>query len=763
MKIRPTARACTAVLLVAVLGAAFLGACTSNRTAPYNASQPFLADTWGVLDDFETDAAWCIDSAENHGLIQYSTDHATSGARALHVTAFKRGRDKTAVRKEVNYDLSHVSRFMVDVYNAGTEPVPFALAFKVSEGDRWFETLPFMLQPGANNGIVFPINRATLKPLDGPTTYDDWLRLRGEVMRLLLLFYENGNEQNELYVDNVRCDQPTQTVDRRIWPRITSVEPSARMLGIYRRLEIAVEFDGAFSNPFDTEDVAIYAEVQTPSGAVEHVPGFLLGHNRGHNTYQWCIRYAPRQIGQCTYDVYVRTRKGSTSDGPFTLDVVEDDAPGFIRVSETDPTMFEDTRGGFFYPFGENVCWASDYGYYFRKMHDYGATWVRVWMCPWNLWLEGQYGPAAYDLRAADELDRVVELAEQYGIRIQLVLDYHGVVGDNWKRHPYNVQNGGPCASPEDFWTNDEAKRLYKRRLDYIAARWGASSSIFAWELFNEVNLTRRWRDDDVIAWHREMACYLKSIDVYGHLVSTSTSGAGGMPGLWTLPDIDFTQSHFYTDDVAERFAKDWYAYRRYKKPYFVAEFGRGGQAHHDTPDTDGVLLSAGLWLAATTPAAGSAMSWWWDTYIDPNDLYGRFRAIAPVIEGDDRRGRHDEFFQRSVPVAASHDIRLQGIANRTSALVYVFDPQRILEPKKATRVAAVPQPFVLKLDGMLWGDYAAEIYRTESGGLVDTLDATAKNGRLEIHLPQSDEPLAVKVTRVEPAPIELDLTPQDE
>ena len=749
----------TAVALTVVL----LLSCAPGPRDAQDAATPYRTETFAVLDDFEADSPWVIESAENHGLVEYVGEQVTSGERALKVTAFKMGRLKTAVRKEVDYDLSAVTRLKIDVFNAAGGPIDFAFAFKVRDAGRYFETVPYRLQPGANDGIVFPLNKRAFKPLDGKETYDNWLRGRGEVTRIILLFYEGANFRNEFVVDNLGCDRPYQTVNRGIRPRIINVLPLANTVGLCRRIEIKVDFEGAFSNPFDRDDVAVYATVQTPSGAQETVYGFVFAHDRARARYDWRIRYAPRELGLYAYDVHIRTRKGEAGTGPFTLNVVDDGAPGFIGVSAADPTLFEYARGLFYYPFGQNLSWASDYDYYFAKMHDYGGNWARIWMCPWNLSLEGKDGPGLYDLKVAAELDHVVELAEEYGIAIQLVFDYHGMVNGDWARNPYNVVNGGPCTLAEEFWLHGEAKRLYKRRLDYIVARWGASTSIFAWELFNEVDLTRRSADQDIVAWHHEMGCYLKAIDPYRHLVTTSTAGRGRLPELWKLGSIDFTQAHFYDDKVYDRVSENWRTHRIYGKPYFIGEFGRGFQPRDDLVDPDGILLSAGLWLAATTPAAGNAMPWWWDTLIDPNDLYKRFAPVARFLDGEDRRGRRDEFLEREITVAPGRTIRMQGVANRTSAWVYVYDPERIRLPDEAERRDVVPRPFLLTLDGMLWGDYTVEIIHAESGDLAQTLETRAAGGRIKIDLPQSHEPLAIKATRLGDLPVQIDLVPQGE
>jgi len=549
-------------------------------------------------------------------------------------------------------------------------------------------------------------------------------------------------------------DAPAQA--EPVGPRIINVLPLATSVGVCRRVEIEVEFEGSLGDPFDRDDVCVWANVHTPSGRRERIDGFLYDRDAKRAQHVWRLRYAPRELGEHAYRVHVRTRHGQDATGPFRLDVLDDGALGFVRVSRADPTMFEHSRGRFFYPFGQNVCWAADYEHYFRTMRAYGANWVRIWMCPWNLWLEGPSGPGVYDLDAAKRLDRIVELAERYGLHIQLVFDYHEALDTDWEQNPYNVENGGPCAGPEQFWTSGQAKRLSKRRLDYIVARWGASENIFAWELFNEANLTRRADDRDVVAWHREMAAYL---------VTTSTSGSkrDELTELWSLDEIDFTQSHLYGETIFDSVRRAWLARRTYNKPYFIGEFGRGGDAADEEVDPDGILLSAVLWLAATTPAAGNAMPWWWDTHIDPNDLYHRFAAVARFLDDEDRRGRRDEFLEHRVELSETEAVRVQVIANRTSALAYAYNAERIRSPDKASEHPAVPVPLTLEIGGLVSGTYRVELWHAETGQIAYELTARVFDGRLLIQLRASTEPLAVKATRVGKSPITIDLMRPDE
>ncbi len=84
--------------------------------------------------------------------------------------------------------------------------------------------------------------------------------------------------------------------------------------------------------------------------------------------------------------------------------------------------------------------------------------------------------------------------------------------------------NGGPAATPKDFFTNAESKAMYKNRLRYLIARWGYSPAIAAWEFFNEIDnavFTPTPHDSVLIEhqvitqWHDEMSTYLKNNDPY--------------------------------------------------------------------------------------------------------------------------------------------------------------------------------------------------------------------------------------------------------
>ncbi len=188
-----------------------------------------------------------------------------------------------------------------------------------------------------------------------------------------------------------------------------------------------------------------------------------------------------------------------------------------------------------------------------------------------------------YSLQISQRYDSIVEDAMQKGIGIQLVLQHHGqfstTTNSNWNENPYNIANsafGGFLTNPEDFFTNAEAKRLTKNKYRYIVARWGYCPAIFAWELWNEVQFTDGWNNNRpaVVAWHQEMADYIRSIDPHGHLITTSSDGSG-FADIWNQANMDMVQFHQYGSPTIETYYGTVRGLQNnYNKPVMMAEFG---------------------------------------------------------------------------------------------------------------------------------------------------------------------------------------------
>jgi hypothetical protein len=324
--------------------------------------------------------------------------------------------------------------------------------------------------------------------------------------------------------------------------------------------------------------------------------------------------------------------------------------PGFIRKNSTNYLGFDD--GSQYIPVGEDMAWQDanvyvNFNSWLTKLSDNKGNFIRLWMPDWGIGLEwkngnnGFAGLKQYKQTSGYYLDWLLDFCKQKNVYAMVSLDHHGQVSTTtdaeWANNPYNNANGGPCVSTWDFFTDTLAKSLIKNRFRYIIARYGWSKNIMCWELFNEVEWTDNFtaHKADISTWHDEMAKYIKATDVNQHLVTTSYAMDNNDPVTWNLPSIDFTQTHYYVgspnlESVLSAGITDYLS--KYNKPSLNGEFGLGGNANLSTIDPNGLYIHNALWGTAFSGAMGPAMSWWWDNYIDPQNLYYHFKPLSTLL-----------------------------------------------------------------------------------------------------------------------------------
>jgi len=719
-----------------------------QKAAPSAATKPAFENAI-LWDDFEEINEWVVESACAPAKICLSADKPSHGKKCLKAQFTPSNRAAFELRREVKMDLTMMDYFLVDVYVAPTSPMTVWVGFRTGAGLKLFETPPKKLVQGWNRDIVFDLRAMNFK-VGGSGENDRLFDYRDDVRRINLNFGKGKNRSGVIYIDNIRfVGNPPEGWERRL-PRIVEVLPSATAVKRFEKLEIEVRFRASYTSHFDTEEIDLWANLVAPDGRKLKAYGFFYGRKRGKdgkNRPVWLIRFTPNRTGRWEYDVTVKNSIGEDTSKTFYFDCTgEADSNGFIRRSTRDSRFFEYETGKFFYPIGQNICWAGDYEYYFKKMRESGENFVRIWICPWNFRLEPSDSVGEYDLEAARKLDEVIDLARRYGLAVQLVLVHHGMLNSSrWADNPYNSANGGPCESPADFFTDKEAKKLFKRMLRYIAARWGYATNLFAWELFNEVDLTDYYSDDDVVKWHNEMTSYLKSVDVHGHLITTSCYGTTLAKKLNVISRINFTQAHLYSLRIVSAVEEAYRTNAGFGKPFFVGEFGGGTTPEIDMRDPRGVILHAGLWSAFMTPSAGNAMPWWWDTLIDPQDLYYHFRALANFAEGEDRRGKGYKPVKVTIELSGDKRLVTMGLLSQTRALLWIYDPD-IIEDTDNPERSHIPGGSYVWLTGMPEGDYDIEFWDTYEGKVINRIKKKSYRGRIQIVFPEADADIACKV-----------------
>ncbi len=737
---------------------------------PATAAAPIIGDGENevVWDSFEGFNHWAVEAADDPTKIGVNKDPAkvSAGRRSLRVEYQAFRKNRSHLRRETSLDLSQMSKMLLDCY-ADQDGLSLTVAFRLTASQRYCESHRYELKKGWNKDITIDLlgefnsaERGSPKPvpLDG----------REDVRRVSIIIHHKPESKGVVFLDNIRFRGWPRKGWQRRDPRLLSVVPSAAMLRQYETLELEVDFEGTYGNYFDPGQVDIRASFLSPEGNRFTAYGFLEAYEGAVSDMRWLVRFTPTEVGRWEYNVLVKTRRGEQLSATEAFDCTESSGRrGFVRRSKRDGRYFEFDNGDFFYPIGQNVCWATNYEPFFKKMVANGENFARIWMCPWHLPLEDRNAlantglelknaPGKYSLEAARGLDRIVALAETYGIYLQICLEYHGMVNGSCSENPYNKDNGGPCLRPEDFFVDSEARRLFKQRLRYIVARWGWSTHIMAWELFNEVDLGKYYDPRDVVRWHNEMAGYLKSVDPHKHLVTTSTYTNRIGEDLWKLGRIDYAQSHHYGADIVPYVLRNMDEREELGKPFFIGEFGRGWTADADQKDIAGMHLHAGLWASFMSPAAGAAMPWWWDTHIDAHNLYYHFKALAAFAKGEDRRRLDYKpvHFKTDAPQLKEVDVR--GLICPTRCLLWLFNEQDTRSLLAGTGLPRIPAGTQLRLKGMWPGTYIIQYWDTYRGTMLDQVEAKtvevetgppeARGHELDVVFPEAERDIACKI-----------------
>ena len=73
-------------------------------------------------------------------------------------------------------------------------------------------------------------------------------------------------------------------------PSILSVRSNSRQIGLYEKLELRIDLEATYTNPFDPEEIDLTVEFTAPSGDKWNICGF---YNPSAWTSLWMARFSP--------------------------------------------------------------------------------------------------------------------------------------------------------------------------------------------------------------------------------------------------------------------------------------------------------------------------------------------------------------------------------------------------------------------------------------------------------------------------------------
>jgi hypothetical protein len=378
-----------------------------------------------------------------------------------------------------------------------------------------------------------------------------------------------------------------------------------------------------------------------------------------------------------------------------------------VKVSEDDPAYFSFADGSPYIPVGINMinpsgryCNKPDSAFYeieqwMKNLSQNDGNYIRVWLS--NQFWDIEEEAGKYNNEKVKRIDRFIELARKYHLRIKLTLEHFRSITldenpQQWAtKFAYHKSHGGPFDSVRQYLSSTEGERLFLNKVDFYQKRYGSDTIFFGWELWNEMNALSVPKDSLFFAWNEKMLAAVKQ-RFPDQLVMQSLGSFDAervrplYKKIMSMSGNDVAQIHRYLDPGSEMevchapmdiiCASAIQELRSYhlSKPVFLAETG-AVEAHHAGPskyyakDTAGILLHDILFAPFFSGAAGTGMSWHWESYVHKNNLWYHFGRFSEAIKGiDPVKENFSPFFKET------DRLRIYGLKGKKTTMLWLRD-----------------------------------------------------------------------------------------
>lgn len=536
-------------------------------------------------------------------------------------------------------------------------------------------------------------------------------------------------------------------------PQILSAELNSPQVARYEKLEITVDLEANFDNPYDVRRVDLMAVFTAPDDREWIVPGFWDGQEA------WRVRFTPSVVGQWRFRLRVRDQDGESKPYEGQFACLPSDHPGWLQVGAWVDSAYSSHYlahhdGTPFYGVGHcnafdvmSYGWDEEKGFsLFDRMVASGENMLVYWPIYSNPFFATTYD--RYSVPDLKVIDMVVEDAERKGIYLVFTVWNHDLLRD--ETHSWSESNMGDWAthngfrelcSLDEFFTNKEAWYWQENLYRYIIARWGYSPAIGLWQTVSEIEGTNV--GSHMNPWHGHVNTYFVEHDPYRHPTTASKAGDAWWPTGYAVMDVAQMHSYDSKNDavgtgplIAGWTQKMWQAEA---KPNFIGEFGTSNEQLH--PE----LLHNGIWAGLVGGAAITPMEW--------NDSGTWGRMDDEMLD----HMAHLATFVADLPLARLKPTPLDvkvigkgvdawGLLSEDGGVGFFW----VQDVEQVSTSASQQVGVRVVVEGLAAGGYSVRPYDTWQGVyLAETRGDVDESGQLTIGLPPFSGDIAVRIDKV--------------
>ncbi len=533
-------------------------------------------------------------------------------------------------------------------------------------------------------------------------------------------------------------------------PGVPFIRALKDTIGMYEKFELVYDIKADYANPFDPDQIDVYADLKSPTGKMWKINGFF-------NSTIWNLRFAPNETGPWSYQLFIKDKNGVNDSTRSTFYVRPSSLKGPISVSQNKKYL-QYANGDSYYGIG---MWYNDgYGAFnhgqinannLDELQKLGVNFISSFITPFETRASGL---GRYDQSICGRLDEVLQLLEDRDMQLSLNIWFHAFLSETvwpggnrrWNSNPY--QN---ITSAKDFYRNEDAWKYQEKLYRYMIARYAHSKALMLWFVIDEVNGTDGWVSGDSIPcalWAQKVHDYIKANDPYHHL--TTGTRSGGIQEYWhrgyqifdlasreiyeaqgfpMIQDgkIDAGDEHPLATsylNYANELDKLW----QYNKPLILGETGWDHTFYEPSMPGYQAMYHNTIWISL---AKGSAMSpfWWaYGNYLNDNIVTAQLRSLSR--------------FAKEIPMAKLSNVsRIDTISGGKHAFAIASDQMTfgwVVNPDSdvtGTTVSLVMKN-INRPSASYNTTYRIRIYHTWRAAFIYETTAELKDGRLTFSIP---------------------------
>jgi len=533
-------------------------------------------------------------------------------------------------------------------------------------------------------------------------------------------------------------------------PEIKAKKINSTTVKKYEKFEILLALHNVgIENPYDPEDIDVYAVFTSPSEKTIRINGF---YDNRENADQWKLRFSPNETGEYSYQLYVNDAGGKGQSEEDSFLAVESEHHGWIKPSTVNPHYLMYDDGTSYYGTGVYSPWQNNMER-FDTFAQHHANFFAIWDITYGGFVNGtgliEEELGRYNQVKCGRIDSMLAIFEKHGIKLMYAIWPHDLFSETvwaaeWRNNTYSQ-----LIDVDDVYSDSLVWEYQKKKYRYMIARFAHSRSWGIWELINEMNGTDGWahgRHQECYDWVEKCDAYFEENDPYNHPTTASFSGGFSEYREPLYERNDIANIHMYPaqgwpmkypqDTMRSAIHNYAWASKRFwdafEKPAIFGEAGAGLAYYSIRDEKYHIAYHNQIWASLTNGLAATPV--WWDYPVLTAEDWDQLKNLADFVADIDLANLP---YQPMKAFARKADFYVMGTGKRAFGWARSYEKEDI-------------SGTILNIQGMEDHSYRVEWFDPWSGKKIKSSTTKSQNGQVDIEVPKMPELLPDIALKIE-------------